>query len=297
MKRSFLIISISLMIVGLVLFTGVMAVYGFDFRKLSTLEYRKNSFSFDEKIDSVSIETFTSDVFLYPSDDSTLRVEVYEEEKMPHKVKILDGVLTVTMENHKDWYDYVGINFDSPYVKIYLPKNEYDNLNVEVSTGDIEVSSGLIFDDISVEGKTGDVRCFAESAQNITITISTGDILISGTEAGNICLSQSTGEAMASRVLCNNFESKGSTGDIELESVMVEEKLFLLRDTGDIEFEASDAGELYIKTSTGDVEGSLLSEKFFDVQTSTGDIEIPKSGNGGKCEIRTSTGDVEISIR
>ena len=69
------------------------------------------------------------------------------------------------------------------------------------------------------------------------------------------------------------------------------------RDTGDITFDKCDASDIYIKTSTGDVKGTLLTEKVFYTQTSTGNIDVPKTVNGGRCEITTSTGNIKINIQ
>ena len=55
--------------------------------------------------------------------------------------------------------------------------------------------------------------------------------------------------------------------------------------------------EITVKTSTGSVKGTLLSEKVFVPRSDTGDIDVPKTKNGGFCEITTDTGDVEIAIK
>ena len=76
-------------------------------------------------------------------------------------------------------------------------------------------------------------------------------------------------------------------------------EIFLLikRSTGDVKFDGSDAAEIFIKTDTGDVTGSLLTDKVFITQTDTGNIDVPKTVNGGRCEISTDTGDIKISVK
>jgi len=81
-----------------------------------------------------------------------------------------------------------------------------------------------------------------------------------------------------------------------LENINIIEKLYIKRSTGDVKLDSSDAGEIYIKTDTGDVTGNLISEKIFITQTDTGSIDVPKTVNGGKCEIITDTGDVKITL-
>ena len=90
-------------------------------------------------------------------------------------------------------------------------------------------------------------------------------------------LSVSTGDITVAFVNCDNFHSTGSTGDITLENVIVTELLSIERSTGKVKFEGCDAGEILIKTTTGKV-------------------KVPKTTNGGKCEISTRTGNIKVAI-
>ncbi len=64
-----------------------------------------------------------------------------------------------------------------------------------------------------------------------------------------------------------------------------------------MEFNASDAASIYVKTDTGDVTGSLRSEKVFITETHTGKVRVPTGIRGGRCEISTHTGDIIIEVR
>ena len=68
------------------------------------------------------------------------------------------------------------------------------------------------------------------------------------------------------------------------------------RSTGDVIFNKSDAGEIYIETDIGDISGTLLTNKIFIYDADTGDVKLPSVMSGGKCQIETDTGDIEISI-
>ena len=87
-----------------------------------------------------------------------------------------------------------------------------------------------------------------------------------------------------------------STGDITLSNVIAKEKISVERSTGDVKFNGCDATEIYVRTNTGDVTGSLLSNKTFIADTNLGDVDVPKNGNGGKCEIITDVGDIRITV-
>lgn len=297
MKKSLVIISVSLMLVGIIILTCALAVCGFDFRKLSTVEYKDSSFSFDEKVENISVNVFTSNILLLASSDDTVKVELHEYVKEPHAVTVSEGVLRIESEDQREWTDYVGINFDSPKIKIYLPESQYKNLSIENFTGDIEVSSDLSFKDVKVKNVTGDMRFFAESSGDITIDLTSGDVFISGSTLGNINVTQTTGDIEISGVSCTNLDIENTTGDIDLDYVTAQEDMNLKTTTGSIEFELSDAENIYMETTTGDIEGSLCSEKIFDVEVNTGDIEIPRTSKGGRCKVITNTGDVEIEIK
>ena len=105
-----------------------------------------------------------------------------------------------------------------------------------------------------------------------------------------------TGDTKILDTTCKKMNLDGNTGDVFLRNVIVEGALSIERNTGDVEFEDCDAGEIYIETDTGDVEGTLLTDKVFIAETDTGEVDVPKSKSGGICEIDTDTGDIEISI-
>ena len=67
--------------------------------------------------------------------------------------------------------------------------------------------------------------------------------------------------------------------------------------TGDVIMDGFDAENIYITLSTGDVTGTILSSKFFIANSDTGDVEVPKTREGGVCEIKVSTGDIKISYK
>ena len=77
-----------------------------------------------------------------------------------------------------------------------------------------------------------------------------------------------------------------------MSNVIATEKFHIKRSTGNVKFDDCDAAEIMVKTSTGNVKGNFLTDKDFDAKASTGKVDVPKSREGGKCEIRTSTGDI-----
>lgn len=266
---------------------------------------------------NLSMNTDTADIIFALSDDGKCRVECYEEEKAKHSVAVQENTLVIKMIDEKSWYDYIGINFGSPKITVYLPKAEYTSLFINGSTGDIEIPKNLKFEGVDISLSTGDVNFFASASKLIIIKTSTGNICVENTSAGTLDLSASTGRITVSNVICggdaninvstgrtnlNNIECKnitsgGGTGDISLNNVIAAEKFSIKRSTGDVRFDGSDAAEILVETDTGDVTGTFLSEKTFFVETDTGSVDVPESITGGRCEITTDTGDIELDIQ
>ncbi len=292
LTKMWLITATSLVAIGLIIFTAVMALYNWDFTKLSTEKFETNTYNISQEFNNISINTDTADIFFAVSSDGMCKIVCNEYKKMRYSAEVKDDTLTVSTTDNRKWYDHIGISFHSPKVTVYLPKTEYNLLSVKESTGDIEIPKDFKFVSGDISLSTGSVGFSASVEEPIKIKTSTGDIRIKNISAGTLDLSVSTGEVSVLDVTCKNVLSSGSTGDIHLKNVNATEKISIKRSTGNVRFDGSDATEIFVKTGTGDVGGSLLSEKVFITKTSTGEISVPKTTTGGKCEIITSTGDI-----
>ena len=313
--KIWLIIGAALVGGGLTIFTAVMTQYGWNFMKLGTQTCETNIYEIGEEFSNVSLDTDTADIQFALSDDGKCRVECFEREKEKLFVGVENGTLIIKETDERSWYDHIGINFASPKIKVYLPKAEYAALAIKASTGDIEIAKDFKFEGSEISVSTGDINFFASASGIIKIKTSTGKIFVENISAEALELSASTGDITVFNVVCQgdvktkittgktkltdmeckNFTSKGTTGKVFLENVVAREKFSIKRSTGDVIFKDSDAAEIFVKTSTGDVKGSLLTDKVFVTHTNTGSVDVPKTVDGGKCEIHTTTGDVKIN--
>ncbi len=317
--KIWLIVAASLVLVGGIIFVGVMTVFKWDFSKLDTSKYETNIHEIIEEFDNISINTNTADIDFVLTENGECRVVCYEQNRLKHGVSVENGTLTVSVVDQRKWYNYIGIfNFKTPKITVYLPENQYGALKIKDNTGKVQLSDDFSFQSIDVDANTGDVNVFASATDILKINVSTGHIRIGNLSAGALQLSSSTGDITVQSVNCTgdvkmnvstgkinvsgmncgNITSSGSsTGAVSLKNVIANGTLSLKTGTGDINLSLCDAAELFMETDTGDVEGSLLSEKVFIVKTDTGDVKVPKTVNGGRCEITTDTGDIEITLK
>ena len=311
--KIWLITAASLVVIGCIIFGGVMSMLNWDFIKLSSSKYVTNYYEINEEYTNISIVSKTTDVVFVPSESQTTSVTFYEQKNNTHTVAVKDGTLEIAMI--KKW-QYSGFNFETPKITVHIPQGDYGALLIKTNTGDVKIPAEFKFESIDILGKTSGIANYASAAKHVKIktttghisvenisasevnlSVSTGDVNVSGLNCGgDVTVGVSTGDTSLSNVACKNIISGGSTGDIYLDNVIASEKMSIERSTGDVKFNSSDAAEIYVNTDTGDVRGNLLSEKVFITSTDTGKVDVPKSITGGRCEITTDTGDIKLEI-
>ena len=295
--KLWLIIAAVLMIIGVVLFVTAMNSFDWNFSQLNSAPYETNTYALSGDFHSIAMNADTADVSILPSKTKECQVVCHEPENLRHSVEILDGVLTITETDTRKWHQKVGFSFGNTEITVYLPETEYQELSIRQSTGDIEIPKDFTFRNINIKVSTGDIDNYASVLETMQIQTSTGHIRIENTSADTLDLLVSTGKVTVTDSQCTNLFSRGSTGDLTLKNVLVQNSILIERSTGDVIMNDADAKEIFIETSSGDVRGNLLTGKVFHTETNTGDIDVPKSVNGGSCEIHTDTGDIEITIK
>lgn len=315
-KISIIIASI-LVVVGSAMFCTSMAKSDWDFTILSLVKYETNTYHIDGDFKNISINSELDDIIFVKSDSKECKIVCHEMDKVKHFAKVENETLKIAAVDERKWYEYIGINVGSPKVTVYLPENEYNSLDIECTTGLVEIPKDFTFGNVNIKVTTGNVKCLTPHAVDMKIKSTTGNIIISDSivnsmslavTTGNIDVrnikcsadlktSTTTGNVILKNIECENIISEATTGDVSLENVIAVSKFRIETDTGDVTMDDSDANDIHIETDTGDVTGSLLSDKIFIVETDTGDVEVPRTTPGGICEIKSDTGDVKITIK
>lgn len=314
--KLWLIVAASLVLLGGIVFTVAMSEYHWDFSKLSTENYETHTYTISDEFSGISIHTNTADIIFAPSDNANSKVVCYESDKEYHSVFVKDGILVIQIIDGREWYEHIGINFDSPKITVYLPNSNYGSLLVKASTGNIVIPNNFNFVNADISLSTGDVQFSASTSdlakvktttgdikvENITVgmldlSVSTGDVVVSGVACeGDIQINTTTGKTTLTDTKCKNLISAGTTGSILLKDTVATDMFSIGRDTGDVRFERADAAKIFVETDTGDVKGTFLTEKVFVATTDTGHVDVPTTATGGRCEITTDTGDIVLTI-
>lgn len=264
-------IGILVLIVGGILF-GVAAS-----KKEFVEEYETKTVSLEDDFENIYLKARTSDVKFVKSTDGLTTVTYDEREKETHTITVDNNTLSVVKTFKHRWYEgLMSFNIKTPRITISLPKDTYDQLNIEISTGDTYIDD-FNFNSLNIKASTGDFILKNINVENDSkISASTGDIKLENFHS-------------------NNLSVKVSTGYTYLNNTVVNENMTLKASTGDIKLVNSDANYIVIQTSTGDVTASILTPKKFEAHTSTGEVDVPNT-DGNLCKVSTSTGDIRITV-
>lgn len=337
MKKSTvtIIVAVCLIVAGIAIAGAAFSMVEFDFKNFGTESYEEVTHTIEGDFKHIVIATDVHDIELYPAEDGVSKVVGDENGEIKIRVDCDGEYLTVKTEDTRKWYDFIGIGFGTPSVRIYLTETELVSLTAASDTGHINIPESFSFTGASMATSTGAIVFRAKIDQELALASNTGSISVSKqklskldveTSTGNITLENieasgsvraeaTTGKVKLNDIKCNSVDVEATTGNISLQNVIAEAeisisadtgKISLLSclsdslnidtDTGDVKLDACDANNIDIETDTGDVMGSLLTPKIFDTDTNTGYVRVEQSSSGGLCKIRTDTGDINIQI-
>ena len=223
--KVWIIIGIILILIGCIIFGGVMMALNFDFKKLSTVKYETNDYIIEESFSDIYINTDTADILFVAAEGTKTSVVCYEETKAKHTVMVENGTLMITNENNKKWYDHIGISFGNAKITVNIPVGEYGDITLGATTGDIELASGLSFKNMQLSVTTGDIAGYFSASGSVSLKTTTGDIDVENITAGSLELSVTTGKVNVTDVACTDLTATGTTGDLTLENVIANGKL------------------------------------------------------------------------
>ena len=143
--KIWLIIAASLILIGSILFGGVMTMLNWNFGKLSTNKYEANHYEINEPYQNISIITDTADIVFVVSEDSKCHMGCYEQKSAKHSVTVKDGTLVIEIVDMRKWYEHIGINIGTPKIMVYLPEGEYGNLSISSDTGNVTIPEDFKF--------------------------------------------------------------------------------------------------------------------------------------------------------
>ena len=172
-----------------------------------------------------------------------------------------------------------------------------ESLSVKATTGDVSLENVTVAETITVETTTGDINLTRVTGSSLDAHAGTGDVeLVDSSITGQITAEVTTGEMTLTRVTCDGLDTQTTSGRIELTDTTATGHIRAKTNSGAIRLVRADAATLSLKTTSGSVTGSLRTAKVFYTHTTSGSVNVPRSTEGGLCEVETTSGDIRLTI-
>lgn len=319
MKKTivWIIIGVLLLLVGGGLFLGGAFAMDFDFTKWNTEETVTNTYDFSDEIRNITVDVDVAKVVFEPADDGKCTVICKELEKEKHTVEVRDGELRITSPERRSFHFSIGIHWNWDIcITVKLPAGEYEKLQLETDTGTVEMPGDFSFSEAKCESDTGAIRWAADVKRELTLSTDTGAVKAENVTAGSLRAESDTGAVILSNVVSsgavetecdtgslkltdvrgNIIAAKMDTGSVTMKNAVATSRIKVSSGTGSVRFDACDASEIKVKTGTGSVTGTFASPKIFYAESGTGKVSVPKSTEGGICDVETGTGKIDLDI-
>lgn len=273
--------AVAAMVLGVAVVAATWGSVGFGIRALDDQQYEMRNHWISEPFQNIRMEDVW-DVRIEKSSTGKASVFCADAKDIVHSVRVENGTLMIQREDHRPWYEHIGITFwPSDSVILSLPDEQYHELFVKTVSGNIDLMDGKF--------------------QKINLSSTSGDIRISSLEkpfsSGNLAIATTSGDVECWDMELDSLTIGTISGDVKYFQGKVNGPMQITTISGDVEFPWSDAQSIEVSTVSGDVEGTLMSGKMFSLRSVSGTMHAPDSEEGnGRCEIATTSGNITISV-
>lgn len=305
MKKTWGILAVAAILVGLLTVATVFFSVGFDFSKLSTESYVRAEYALEGTFEEIEINTTFFDVHIFPlAEGEEPRIYLPYSGNLSHNFAVQDGKLSVFLMDGRAWYErwnFFNVSNENTVIEMHLPHAQYKKLKVKLNSGDILVSKikedegALTFGTVQLETSTGDIQFLANASESIGLLATTGDITVTGVQGASLSAKVSTGHITLRDCALKGVSAITTTGGIQMQSIQAK-SMNLEVSSGDVSLRNVSADSMVLEADTGDVElAEVLVAGELRAESDTGEIEITRS-DAGSLWIETDTGDVEIEL-
>lgn len=226
-----------------------------------------------EPFEDVSVQGISCDVSFSVGGDTCV-VEYHGPSRMACTAEVKNGTLVIQEKLARRLSLRNLFNLKDSRLTVFLPQRQYDELTLEIVSGDIDMPSGDVFRDLELMTVSGDIKLAGAGGGDVTVETVSGDV-----------------EIRDGRV--SQLKVRTTSGSMELTAVLAEDQAALRTVSGNIDILSSDAESLEISTTSGDVHTALQTAKEYVTHTTSGEVTIASNVPGaGRCGITTVSGDI-----
>ncbi|EQF24865.1 hypothetical protein QEW_2287 [Clostridioides difficile CD160] len=148
--------------------------------------YKEKQYSMLD-IDNITVDIKDRKVEIFPSSDRQIHISYYESVKEYYMIDLSEkNRLSIKYITNKDWNDYIGgkTSMENRTIKIWIPNESLENLNLKTSNGDVEISQLSFLSSVDIKVSNGNIELEELDVGN-TIKLETKNGNIGGTLIGS----------------------------------------------------------------------------------------------------------------
>lgn len=298
MKKPFII---TLFIIAAFIVLGVailLASVGFNFKLAFGHEDRAlKTWTAQESVTSIKIDVSDDDIVFRPSDDGSFRVEYYEGDRHSYDISCENGEFELTVKK----FQFTFFGFGDDYsITVYMPKEDLKQLDLDVSSGNVDFDFDIHIDDAAVNTSSGNITLAGFTVNDLKLGVSSGNISVSDADAGSIDADASSGHMTFEKVTANQLITNLSSGDTILTDCTIQ-SYEADASSGKITATGLSLGTADISLSSGDISLGLdcpdPAVYKMTLDTSSGNISVKGGGYDLDTEDKATLGSGDQLIR
>lgn len=262
---TFLALGVTGFMIGLL--SGKLDFFHFDIQSEST-KIKEETFEYTN-LDTIKINSTSSDISIKKATDNQIKVEIYGKENSNPKIEMQNNNLSIATNNMNSIC--FGFCFRESKIILYVPENIESKLEMNTTSGNILVENFNLLD-IKANTTSGDIKLGA--SKNTVVSSTSGDIDIESTNNTNL---KTTSGDITVNIINGELDIESTSGKVKIDVLTINTNS-------------------KIKTISGDVRINSLTNGYVDANTISGDVSIKDNNRFADytLTIKTTSGDIHI---
>jgi len=310
--KTFIIISSSLIGIGIVLCVIGFSLAGFSFQKLNNSpEYKQEVQRFIAKdITLIKTDLKNESIIIKKSSGDEIVLTYYTNESRKINCEESSGKIKLSSPNVPiEWFkvfrfNFIGNLFDiQKKVVIEIPNDYGKELDITTSNGSINLNDDFTLSEATFQTKNSSINLSEITCEDLIVSTSNSGISLKDiTVEDDIDIKTSNSSIRINSCKAVKIKAQTSNGDIKTDDLVVSTSLNFITTNSDIIAYDTYCDDISFVTSNGDVVGNLTSpshEYSIRSRTSNGDSNIAESSKGStdkELYVYTSNADIEITF-
>ncbi len=265
----------------------------------STTKVDEEKTSGMDGINTVRISASSEDVNVIPIDSGELKAHLYGEYTTSNK----DSRIELSLERNGDSLDIKIIrlpvnnltlfSYSTMKLDVYVPKTYTGDLDADVSSAGVTITTGLELDKLNINSSSGDLTIYRIKAKDAELETSSGKANITG-DFNSLIMNSSSGDMELEDVKAKEAKLQTSSGKATLSGEFT--SFSFTSTSGDLISENFKSDTTKLQTSSGKVilKGSPGTIEAAD--SSSGDLMLEYSSDVHSIRRQTSSGKTTITL-